>query len=181
MIPCDSLAPDPLAGASARSQLDPYSAVLVKHDLRLGKAKLRIEKLKCRLKNHLFETPFRDRHRKRPDVRGADHSLRELYFERYRVVASVSARIRRRASFRLLPPKRSLHQDVKLEIPLVFLKIGSAAAVDREIGVASADLADECAGVVTGREEAFTCGLPITLGSVATVRAAVRIEANSSR
>ena len=108
--------------------------------------------------------------------------VRELYFERYRAVVSVSARIRRRISFRLLPPKRSLHQDVKLEIPLVFLKIGSAAAVDREIGVASVDLADECAGVVAGREEAFTCGLPITLGSVTTVRAAeLRIEANSSR
>ena len=53
MIPCDSLAPDPLAGASARSQLEPYFPVLVKNDLRLGKARLRIEKLKCRLKNHL--------------------------------------------------------------------------------------------------------------------------------
>src|SRR5689334_1930555 len=63
----------------------------------------------------------------------------------------------------------------------MLLKVRSAAAVDRKIREASADLADECAGAGVGREEAFPRALAGALRSIATARAAgLGIEAHRS-
>lgn len=59
MILCDHWGAWPRWRASVSvPNLEPYSAVLVKNGLRLGKANVRIEKLKCRLKNQNKDASF---------------------------------------------------------------------------------------------------------------------------